>query len=276
MTDCECPDPDIGQRIGKITQHRLKQFKEALYKKHALAALNFLMIVLYQIAQRLLKYKHQNRDPKEYRHQRISRNFMARHIKNHRQYEKTVKYQAGHSVMRKPQILQIFHLHSVRDLEQHNQDIQSHTKCNGYNKYRIKLTDKRQIGHGHRGPQPQRRKYILEAKTAGPEIAELPDADVLKIISKLAKQGTDSAAIFTEQNRSDLASEELAQVAVFQEFLPKQLSAEELAAEVKAIIAEVGASSMKEMGKVMGVASKRLAGRADGKDISAKVKELLS
>ena len=76
------------------------------------------------------------------------------------------------------------------------------------------------------------KKYIIEAKTAGPEIAELPDADVLKIISKLAKQGTDSAAIFTEQNRPDLAAEELAQVAVFQEFLPKQLTAEELAAVV--------------------------------------------
>ena len=110
------------------------------------------------------------------------------------------------------------------------------------------------------------KKYIIEAKTAGPEIAELPDADVLKIISKLAKQGTDSAAIFSEQNRPDLASEELAQVAVFQEFLPRQLTPEELTAEVKALIAEVGATSMKEMGKVMGVASKRLAGRADGKD----------
>ncbi len=119
------------------------------------------------------------------------------------------------------------------------------------------------------------KKYIIEAKTAGPEIAELPDADVLKIISKLAKQGTDSAAIFSEQNRPDLASEELAQVAVFQEFLPRQLTPE-LTAEVKALIAEVGATSMKEMGKVMGVASKRLAGRADGKDISAKVRELLA
>ena len=120
------------------------------------------------------------------------------------------------------------------------------------------------------------KKYIIEAKTSGPEIAELPDADVLKILAKLAKQGTDSAAIFTEQNRADLAEEELAQVAVFQEFLPKQLTPEELTAEVRAVIAEVGASSMKDMGKVMGVASKRLAGRADGKDISAKVKELLA
>lgn len=120
------------------------------------------------------------------------------------------------------------------------------------------------------------KKYVIEAKTAGPGITELPDADVLKIIAKLAKQGTDSAAIFREQGREDLAAEELAQVAVYQEFLPRQLTAEELRAEVKAIIGEVGASSMKEMGRVMGVASKRLAGRADGKDISAAVKELLS
>ena len=120
------------------------------------------------------------------------------------------------------------------------------------------------------------KKYIIAAKTAGPEVTELPDADVLKIIAKLAKQGSDSAAIFTQQNREDLAREELAQVAVYQEFLPKQLTAEELMAEVKAIIAEVGATSMKEMGKVMGIASKKLAGKAEGKDISAKVKELLA
>ncbi|MDE5851651.1 MAG: GatB/YqeY domain-containing protein [Alistipes sp.] len=120
------------------------------------------------------------------------------------------------------------------------------------------------------------KKYIIEAKTSGPGIDELPDADVLKIISKLAKQGSDSAAIFMQQNRQDLADEELAQVAVYQEFLPKQLTADELTAEVQAIIAEVGASSMKDMGKVMGIASKKLAGRADGKDISAKVKELLA
>lgn len=119
------------------------------------------------------------------------------------------------------------------------------------------------------------KKYIIEARTSGPGIDELSDAEVLKILSKLAKQGTDSAAIFTGQNRPDLAEEELAQVAVFQEFLPKQLTPAELDAEVRAVIAEVGATSMKEMGKVMGVASKRLSGRADGKDISARVKELL-
>lgn len=120
------------------------------------------------------------------------------------------------------------------------------------------------------------KKYIIEAKTSGAAVAELEDAAVLKILSKLAKQGTDSAAIFTQQNRPDLASEELAQVAVFEEFLPKRLTAAELEAEVRAVIAETGATSMKEMGRVMGVASKRLAGRADGKDISAAVKALLS
>ena len=119
------------------------------------------------------------------------------------------------------------------------------------------------------------KKYIIEAKTAGTEIAELPDADVLKIIAKLAKQGSDSAEIYRQQNRADLAEEELAQVAVMQEFLPRQLSPEELTEAVRAVIAEVGATSVKEMGKVMGVASKRLAGQADGKDISAKVRELL-
>ena len=120
------------------------------------------------------------------------------------------------------------------------------------------------------------KKYIIEAKTSGAGITELPDADVVRIISKLAMQGADSAEIYTQQNRPDLAAEELAQVAVMQEFLPRQLTAEELAEAVKAIIAEVGATSMKEMGKVMGVASKRLAGQADGKEISAKVKELLN
>ena len=119
------------------------------------------------------------------------------------------------------------------------------------------------------------KKYIIEAKTAGTEIAELPDADVVKIIAKLAKQGSDSAEIYRQQNRADLAEEELAQVAVMQEFLPRQRSPEEWTDAVRAVIAEVGATSVKEMGKVMGVASKRLAGQADGKDISAKVRELL-
>lgn len=120
------------------------------------------------------------------------------------------------------------------------------------------------------------KKFIIEAKTAGTSVDELPDADVIKIISKLAKQGTDSAELYKSQNRQDLADEELGQVAVMQEYLPKQMTAEELTDAVKAIIAETGATSMKEMGKVMGIASKNLAGKADGKEIAAKVKELLS
>ena len=120
------------------------------------------------------------------------------------------------------------------------------------------------------------KRYVIEAKTATVGIAELADEDVLKIIMKLAKQGSESARIFAEQNREDLANEELAQVAILQEYLPKQLSASELHDAVKAAIEELGATSMKEMGKVMGVVSKRLAGIADGKEVSAKVKELLS
>ena len=120
------------------------------------------------------------------------------------------------------------------------------------------------------------KKYVIEAKTASAGIDELADADVVKIISKLAKQGADSAAIYTQQNRADLAEEEMAQVRVMQEFLPRPLTAEELAEAVKTIIADLGATSMKDMGRVRGEASKRLAGKADGKDISAKVRELLA
>lgn len=120
------------------------------------------------------------------------------------------------------------------------------------------------------------KKYIIEAKTAGANIEHLPDADVIKIISKLAKQGADSAAIFKEQGRNDLFEYEMAQVAVLREYLPRRMDDAELTAAVRAIITEAGAKSMQDMGRVMGLASKQLAGRADGKDISAKVKELLS
>ena len=120
------------------------------------------------------------------------------------------------------------------------------------------------------------KKYIIEAKTSGVAVDELPDADVVKIITKLAKQGTDSAELYKSQNRQDLADEELGQVAVMQEYLPKQLSDAELTDAVKAIIAKVGATSMKEMGKVMGIASKELAGKADGKAVADKVKQLLA
>jgi uncharacterized protein YqeY len=120
------------------------------------------------------------------------------------------------------------------------------------------------------------KKFIIEAKTSGTNIDELADADVLKIIGKLAKQGSESAAIFRGQGREDLANEEQAQVEVLQSFLPKALDDSALTDAIKAIIAEVGATSMKEMGRVMGIASKQLAGQADGGRISAKVKELLS
>ena len=120
------------------------------------------------------------------------------------------------------------------------------------------------------------KKYIIEAKTAGANIDLLPDADVMKIIQKLAKQGADSATIYKEQGRNDLYEYEMAQVGVLKEYLPAQMDDAALTAAVKAIIAGAGAESMKDMGRVMGIASKQLAGKADGKDISAKVKELLS
>ena len=120
------------------------------------------------------------------------------------------------------------------------------------------------------------KKYFIEAKTAPGANDTLEDAAALKILAKLAKQGPATAALYTEQGRPDLAEEEVAQAQVVEEYLPKALSAEELEAEVKAIIAETGASSPKDMGKVMGVATKKLAGRADGKAISALVKQLLA
>lgn len=119
------------------------------------------------------------------------------------------------------------------------------------------------------------KKFFIEAKTAPGANDMLADADALKILQKLAKQGKDSADIYLQQNRQDLADAELAQVKVIESYLPKQLSVEELEAALKEIIAEVGATDAKDMGKVMGVASKKLAGIAEGRAISAKVKELL-
>ena len=119
------------------------------------------------------------------------------------------------------------------------------------------------------------KKFFIEAKTAPGANDTLADADALKILQKLAKQGKDSADIYLQQNRQDLADAELAQVKVIESYLPKQLSAEELEAALKEIIAEVGATDAKDMGRVMGVASKKLAGIAEGRAISAKVKELL-
>ena len=117
------------------------------------------------------------------------------------------------------------------------------------------------------------KKVFLEAKTAPGANDTLSDADAIKIIQKLSKQGKDAAEIYIQQGRQDLADAELAQVKVME--LPKQMSAEELEAALKEIIAEVGATSGKDMGKVMGVATKKLAGLAEGRAISAKVKELL-
>ena len=119
------------------------------------------------------------------------------------------------------------------------------------------------------------KKVFLEAKTAPGANDTLEDADALKIIQKLAKQGKEAAQTFIQNGRQDLADEDLAQVAVMEEYLPKPLSAEEIETAVRDIIDKVGATSMKDMGKVMGMASKQLAGRADGGTISSIVKKLL-
>ena len=120
------------------------------------------------------------------------------------------------------------------------------------------------------------KKVFLEAKTAPGANDTLEDADALKIIQKLAKQGRESAATFAQQNRQDLADSELAQVAVIESYLPQQLGEAEIEAQVREIIDATGASSMKDMGKVMGMASKQMAGKADGRAISAVVRRLLS
>jgi uncharacterized protein YqeY len=119
------------------------------------------------------------------------------------------------------------------------------------------------------------KKFFIEAKTAPGANDTLADSEAVKIIQKLVKQGKDAAEIYVGQGRQDLADAELAQVAVMEKYLPKQMTPEELEAALKQIIAEVGAEGPKDMGKVMGVASKKLAGLAEGRAISAKVKELL-
>ena len=120
------------------------------------------------------------------------------------------------------------------------------------------------------------KKVFLEAKTAPGANDTLTDDAALKILQKLAKQGKKSAATFNQQNRADLAEHELEQVAVIEEYLPKPLSEEEIEQVVKGIIEQTEASSMKEMGKVMGIASKQLAGKAEGGVISQIVKRLLA
>lgn len=120
------------------------------------------------------------------------------------------------------------------------------------------------------------KKEFLEAKTAPGSNGELSDDAAMKVLVRMAKQRKESARIYNEQSRPDLAGTEMAEAAVIEEYLPKPLSEEELTAELKKIIAEVGATSPAQMGMVMGRATKSLAGRADGRAISAKVKELLS
>lgn len=120
------------------------------------------------------------------------------------------------------------------------------------------------------------KKFFLEAKTAPGANDSLTDTDALKIIQKLLKQGKDSAEVFASQGRKDLADIELAQAAVMEKYMPKQLTDSELEAEIKAIIAETGATGAKDMGKVMGIATKKLAGLTEGRAISAKVKQMLT
>ena len=117
---------------------------------------------------------------------------------------------------------------------------------------------------------------ILLAKTSEGAGGELKEDDEIKLLQKLVKQRKDSLEIFQQQNRSDLAQKEQEEIEVIEKFLPKQLSAEELQLEIKKIIAETGATSSADMGKVMGAATKRLSGKADGKTISTAVRELLS
>ncbi|MDE5941403.1 MAG: GatB/YqeY domain-containing protein [Muribaculaceae bacterium] len=119
------------------------------------------------------------------------------------------------------------------------------------------------------------KKEFLEAKTAKGSDGNLSDEKAVQILAKMIKQRKESAEIYVGQNRQELADTELAQAAVIEEYMPKQLSDEELSEKLREIIARVGATSAKEMGKVMGVASKELAGKAEGRAISAKVKELL-
>lgn len=120
------------------------------------------------------------------------------------------------------------------------------------------------------------KKEFLEAKTAKGAEGDLTDDQAVKIIQKMVKQRKDSATIYQEQNRPELAEKEWAEVAVLENYLPKQMSPEELEAALREIIAQVGASSPADMGKVMGAATKALAGKTEGRLISEAVKRLLA
>lgn len=119
-------------------------------------------------------------------------------------------------------------------------------------------------------------KLMLEATKTGADGDDIPDATALAILTKLFKQRTETAELYAEQGREDLEAEERAQAAVIAEFLPQPLTEDEIKAEVAAIIAETGATSMADMGKVMGLASSRMAGKADGKVISGFVRAALN
>ena len=117
---------------------------------------------------------------------------------------------------------------------------------------------------------------LLEKTGADTSGAEIPESVEIKLLQKQVKQRKDAAAIYREGGRTELAEEEEYQAAIIEKYLPQQMSPEEVEAVVKQIVAETGASSMKDMGKVMGIASKKLAGKADNKTVSGIVKSLLS
>ena len=120
------------------------------------------------------------------------------------------------------------------------------------------------------------KKVLLEAKTAPGAGDTVSNETAIKLIGKLAKQGKESAELYSSQNRHDLAQEELAQVAIMEKYLPKQMTEEEIKSAIEGIISSIGANGPQDMGKVMGVATKQLAGKAEGKTISAIVKQLLN
>ncbi|MBD8349562.1 MULTISPECIES: GatB/YqeY domain-containing protein [unclassified Dysgonomonas] len=120
------------------------------------------------------------------------------------------------------------------------------------------------------------KKEFIEAKTAKDSDGELSDEVAVKILQKMVKQRRDSADIYKSQDRPELAEKELEEIAVLEHYLPKQLTEQELEVKLKEIIASVGATSAADMGKVMGAATKQLAGLAPGKAISETVKKLLS
>lgn len=120
------------------------------------------------------------------------------------------------------------------------------------------------------------KKVFLEAKTAPGANDTLEDDTAMKILQKLAKQGEESAEVYQKAGRNELAEEEQAQVNIIKQYLPQPLSEEEIEAQIKTIITQTGASTMKDMGKVMGLASKQMAGQADGKTISTIVRRLLA